>query len=135
MGTSTNFIMMGLIKYSRTILETLERTRATWIQLFSFFKNATPSISRYELATMLEDTKTRILHSFSMQIDTMQLKMKRKESEKALVIFCYKCRRKHDNNQCPLDVVDFHGICSNKHPTDKYPFLPPLKHVLTRESP
>lgn len=97
-------------------------------------KTPTPSRSRSKLGTMLEDMKTDILHSLALQMDIVHLKMKREEVEKDLVVFCHKCRRKHDKNQCPLDVVDVYGTCSNKHPTNKCPFLPPLKFVLPQES-
>lgn len=84
---------------------------------------------------MLENMKNEILHSLAMQIDTMQLKMKRQEPEKALAFFFPKCRKKHEKNECPLDAIEVYGILSDKHPCDKFPFLPPLKCVLTGETP
>lgn len=53
--------------------------------------------------------------------------MKKEEAEKTLVIFYPRCRMKHDNNECPLDVVDVCGICVDKNPIDKFHFLLPLK--------
>ena len=47
-----------------------------------------PSISRFELGTMLDGMKTDILHSLTMQMDTIQLEMKKEEVEKALDVFC-----------------------------------------------
>ena len=61
----------------------------------------------------------------------MQIKMKREEAEKAFAIFCPKCRKKHEKNEFPLDNLEVCGICFDKYPTDKCPFLPPLKCVLT----
>ena len=68
-----------------------------------------------------------------MQMDIVQLTMKTKEAEKALVVSCPRCRKKHENNECPLDVVDVCGICADNHPTDKCRFLSPLKVVLRGE--
>lgn len=70
-----------------------------------------------------------------MQMDAMQLKMKRKEINKYLVVLYPKCGNKHDKNECPLDVVDACGICATKNPTDKCGFLPPLKAVLRGQGP
>lgn len=55
--------------------------------LLTYSKNPTPTLSSFELPTMFEDMNTNILHSLAMQIDTMQLKMKRDENRKYLVIF------------------------------------------------
>lgn len=93
-------------------------------------KPTSPPISRYDLDTLLEDMKTNILHSLSMQMETMKLKMKREEAKKALTIFCLRCRKKHDKNECPLGVVEVCGICVDKNPTNKCLFLPPLKKNL-----
>lgn len=68
---------------------------------------------------MLEDMKNEIHHSLAMQMDTMQLKMKREEAKKGLAIIFPKCRKKHENNEYPLDRVKIYGIYSNKHATDR----------------
>ena len=72
-------------------------------------KSPTPSISRFELGTMLEGTKTNILHSVAMKMDNMQFKMKGEEIEKGLVVLCPKCRKKHGKNGCPLMLWMFVG--------------------------
>ena len=64
-----------------------------------------PSISRFELGTMMDDMKFDILHSLTMQMETIQLKMKKEEVEKAPAIFCPRCRKKHENNEFPLDTI------------------------------
>lgn len=68
-----------------------------------------------------------------MQMDNMQLKMKREEIEKYLLVFYPKCRKKHDKNGCPLYVVDVCVICIDKNPTNKFPFMTPLKAILRGE--
>lgn len=93
-------------------------------------KSTPPSISKSRLGTMMEYMKTKILHSLAMKMERMQLKMKREEAEKALAIFFPKCKKKHERNEFPMDIVEIRGIFYEKHPTDKCPFLPPLKCVL-----
>lgn len=70
---------------------------------------------------MLEDMKTDILNSLAMNMDTIQLKMKRGEVEKALAIFYPRCRKNHEKNECPLDIVEVCAICANKNQTEKFP--------------
>lgn len=76
-------------------------------------KIVTPSISRYELGTMLDDMKTSILHSL-----TLQLKMKNEEVEKAFIVFCPR-RKEHEKDECPLDTIETYGICVDKYNIDK----------------
>jgi len=45
-----------------------------------------------ELGGLIEYMKIGILHSFSMQMDTLQIK--KEEEEKALDIYCPKCTKK-----------------------------------------
>ena len=79
--------------------------------------------------------KTDILHSLSMKIDTMKLKMNKEEDKKDLAIFSPWCRKKHDKNESPLDIVENFGLYVDKHTTNKLPFLPPLKVLLWGEGP
>ena len=82
---------------------------------------------------MLEDMKTKILHSLVMQMDTMQLNMKREEDKNTLVVFYPKCRKKHEKNEFPMDALEICGIDSDKHPTDM-PFLISTKNCSSRRS-
>lgn len=93
-------------------------------------KSTTPFVSRFELGTMLEYMKAEILHSLAMQMDTMQLKMKMEEAKKSLIVFFPKCRKNHEKNEWPSNYVEVYGIFTDKHPIDKFPFLPPLKSIL-----
>ena len=68
-------------------------------------KSTTPTISRSKLGTMLEDMNNKILHSLALQMDIMQLKMKREEAEKAMTVFFPRCRKKHEKSECPLDTM------------------------------
>jgi hypothetical protein len=85
-----------------------------------------------ELRGLIEDMKTDILHSLSMQMDTLQIKKKHEETEKALVVYYPKCTKKHPRNECPLDLIDVCGICKENHPTNKCPSLPGLKATFRR---
>jgi hypothetical protein len=62
-----------------------------------------------ELGGLIEYMKTGILHSFSMQMDTLQIK--KEEEEKALDIYCPKCTKKHPRNECLVDLIDVCRIC------------------------
>ena len=72
---------------------------------------------------MLEDMKIDILHSLALQMDIMQLNMKREEVENALDFSYPRCGKKHKKNEFPLDTVKVCGIFTDKHPTDKCPLL------------
>jgi len=68
-----------------------------------------------------------MINSFASQIDTLQIKQKQAKAEKALSIFCPKCRDKHTKRECPLNNVHVCLICELDHPTDKCPSLPGVK--------
>ena len=54
----------------------------------------TPSYStfiKHDIGNMLEDFKSDMLHTFALQMDTMQVKRKQEEEERALAIFCLRC--------------------------------------------
>jgi hypothetical protein len=57
-----------------------------------------------EIGGLLEDMKIDILHSLSMQMDTLQIKKKQEEVEKALAIFFPKCTKRHPRNEFPLTL-------------------------------
>ena len=68
-------------------------------------KPTTLDIFQFELGTMLEDMKTDILHSLVMPRDIMQLEMEKEEVKKYLAIFCLRCRKSHEKNECPLETT------------------------------
>jgi hypothetical protein len=59
-------------------------------------------VTRVEIRNMLEDFKTDILSSLSSQLDTLQMKKKKEETERALAIFFPKCRMKHPWKECSI---------------------------------
>ena len=60
-------------------------------------------------------------------MDTLHIKQKQPEVEKALSIFYPKCRDKLPKRECPLNSVQVCLICELDHPTDKCPSLPGVK--------
>ena len=63
----------------------------------------TPSSStfiKHEIGNILEDFKSDMLHTFSLKMDTMWVKRKQEEAERALAIFYPRCTRKHPRNEC-----------------------------------
>lgn len=47
--------------------------------------------------------------------------------EKALVMFCSKCRKKHALSECPVDSIEVCRICEAEHFTHQCPSLPEIK--------
>lgn len=78
---------------------------------------------------MLEVFKSDMLHTFSLKIDTMQVKRKKKEVEIALEIFFPRCTRKNPRNEFPLKDIKVFLACEENQATDKCPSLPRLKVV------
>lgn len=78
---------------------------------------------------MLEDFKREMLHTFSLQMDTMKIKRKQEEEERALAIFCPRCTKRHPRNECPLNVIEFCYVCEGNYATYKCPSLSGLKVV------
>ena len=78
---------------------------------------------------MLEDFKRKMLHNFLLQMDTMQIKKKQEETERALAIFFPKCTKRHPINECPLNVIEVFFVCEENHAVDKCPYLQGLKEV------
>jgi len=56
-----------------------------------------------EIGNMLEDFKSKMLQIFSMQMDTLHIKRKQEEEERALAIFFPRCTRRHPRNEFPLN--------------------------------
>ena len=53
---------------------------------------------KHEIENMLEDFKSDMLHTFSFKLDTMQVKIKQEEAQRALAIFCPIYTIKHPRN-------------------------------------
>jgi hypothetical protein len=89
--------------------------------------NIVKGITKEKIGNLLEDTKTNILNSLSMQRDTPQFKKKQEHMEKDITIFFPKCTKKHAQHESPLDVVKLFGIFVENHNTNSCPQLPILK--------
>ena len=68
--------------------------------------SASTTFSKHEFANQMEDLKSEMRQTISMQLDTFRIQQKKEEVERALAIFCPKCRRKHPKNECPLHSVE-----------------------------
>jgi hypothetical protein len=68
-------------------------------------KSANGGATRAEMGNLLENFKTEMINSFASQINTLQVNQKQAESDRALSIFCPKCRDKHPPRECPLNNV------------------------------
>lgn len=84
---------------------------------------------KHDIGSMLEDFKSQILHTSSLEMDNMQIKRKQEEAEMALVNFFPRCTKRHPRNECPLNVIEVYSFCEENHATNKCPSLPCLKVV------
>jgi len=84
---------------------------------------------RGEIGNMLEDSKSEMLQTLALKLDTMNIKRKQEEAERALAIFCPRCTRRHPRNECPLNCIEIFSVREENHSTDKYPTLLGLKVV------
>ena len=67
-------------------------------------KQSSGTVTKTELGNLLENFKTNILRTISNQLDTLKLKNKQEE-EIVLAIFCPRCRKRHGEKECPLNVI------------------------------
>ena len=56
-----------------------------------------------------------MLHTFSLQMDTMNIKRKQDEEERDLDIVFPKCIRRHPKNEFPLNVIEVGLVCEENH--------------------
>ena len=70
-----------------------------------------------------------MMQTIAMQMDTLHIKIKQEEAERALTIFFPRCTRRHPRNECPLNSIEVGLVCEENHSTDKCPSLPGLKVV------
>ena len=82
-----------------------------------------------EIGNMLEDFTSKMLQTLSLHMDTMHIKRKQEEAERALAIFFPRCTRRHPRNEFPLNLIEICLVCEENHSTDKCPSLPRLKVV------
>jgi hypothetical protein len=97
-------------------------------------KSTNGGATREEIGNLLESFKTKMINSFSSQMDTLQVKQKQAEPEQVLCIFCPKCRKKHPPRECPLNSVQVCLICELDHATDQCPSLPGVKASMKETS-
>jgi len=82
-----------------------------------------------EIGNLLENFKTDILGTLTMQLDIMQAKQKQAEAKQNLAIFCPRCRKKQIHKECLLDVIQICTICTKDHSIEICSSLPGLKAV------
>ena len=82
-----------------------------------------------EIGNMLEDFKSDMLQTLALQLETINIKRKQEEAERALAIFCPRCTRRHPRNECPLNCIKICLVYEENHSTNKCPSLPRLKVV------
>lgn len=53
-----------------------------------------------------------------MKMDTLHIKRKQEEAERALAIFCPRCARRHPRNRCPLNSIEVCLVYEEDHSTN-----------------
>eukprot|EP00253_Pinus_taeda_P033163 PITA_33163 len=87
-----------------------------------------------EIGNMMQDFKSEMLQTLSLNMDTMHIKRKQEEAERALAIFCPRCTRRHPRNKCPLNSIEICSVCEENHSIDRRvllenQYLPPPREV------
>jgi hypothetical protein len=92
-------------------------------------KPATQGVTRMKLGNLIDNFKTYIINTFSIQLDTLKMKRKQEEESVSLAIFCPRCRKRHPKKEFPFNVIEFYGIFLEYHPTERCPSLPGLQDI------
>jgi len=66
---------------------------------------------------MLEDFKSEMLHTLALQMDTMQIKSKQEEAERAVAAFFSRCTIRHPRNQFPLNIIEIFSVYEENYST------------------
>lgn len=82
-----------------------------------------------EIGNMLEDFKSEMLQTLALQMDTIHIKRKQEEAERALAILCPRCTRRHPKNECSLNLIEIFSVYEENHSTDKCVSLPRLNSM------
>ena len=104
-------------------------SRVAWKRGRGKLPSTSVPFSKHELANQLEDLKSEVRQTISMQLDTFKIQQKKEEVERALAICCPRCTRKHPKNECPLHSLEVCFVCEEDHPTNQCPTLPGLKSM------
>jgi hypothetical protein len=59
----------------------------------------------------------------------MKIKRKEEEENDTLAIFCPRCRKRHLENEYPINVIEICGIYKEDHPTNEFHSLPGLQAI------
>ena len=92
-------------------------------------KPAPGGVTRIESGNLLENLKTCILNTINIQLDTMKIKKKQQEENSTLAISCPRCKKKHPEKECIINVIEICGLCTKDHPTNECPSLPRIKSI------
>jgi len=82
-----------------------------------------------EIGNMLEVFKSEMLQTLALQLDTMNIRRKKEEVERAFTIFCPRCTKRHPRNECPLNCIKICLVYEENNSIDKFPSLLGLKVV------
>ena len=95
----------------------------------SVFNSSSSTSIKSEIGNMLEDFKGELLHTLTLKTETMQIKRKQEEAERALAFFFPRYTKRHLINECSLNLIDMFSVYEENHSTKKCPSLPGSKAV------
>jgi len=84
---------------------------------------------RKEIENWQEDFKSEMRQTLAIQMNTLHIKMKQEEVERALPIFCPRCTRNHLRNACPLHSIEVCLVYEEDHPMSECLSLPIIKVI------
>ena len=87
------------------------------------------SLIKGEIRNMLEDLKSEMIQTLSLQMGTIHIKRKQEEVERDLAIFYPRCTRRHPRSEFPLNSIEICLVCGENHSIDKCPSFPGLKDI------
>jgi len=93
------------------------------------FKTSSSGVTMTELGNLLENFKTHILSTLSLQIDTLNLKKKKETENATLAKLCPTRKKKHLRGELSLNIIVVCAICTDKHPTNSCPSLLGVKSM------
>jgi hypothetical protein len=89
----------------------------------------TSGVTRDELENSLENFKTSLLGTLSLQLDTLKFKKKQEYKNVSLSIFFPRCRKRHSLKECPLDSIEICVICIGENSMEHCSSLTGIKEV------
>lgn len=101
-----------------------------WDASVKIKKSTNGGVTKAEIGNLFENLKFDLLNTVSSQLMTTQVKKTQDESDKALAMFCPKCKEKHSLKECKVNNINLCNLYDMEHSTICCSELPRLKEAL-----